>query len=43
MGGEKTTVWMSKETVERLQGRMPYESTTYEEVVIDLLEETKGE
>jgi len=38
MSSDKTTVSLRKTTVERLQDKMPYESTTYDEVVTDLLD-----
>jgi hypothetical protein len=42
MVSERTTVGLDKETVERLRERMPYESTTYDEIVNELLDAAEG-
>jgi len=43
MVSERTTVGLDKETVKRLRERMPYESTTYDEIVAELLDATEGD
>lgn len=41
MGSQKTTIPIDTETRERLRDRKPFESTTYDELINELLDATE--